>query len=735
MDGLNPPLPPDLARVMATIKKRITDLNKRIKKFSGSLSLTESTGAVKGQEKVCFHKPSDYVVCTSLLSQVVVNHTCPPSKQIDREMKRKLEATALVDKIKMDYKHAYELPVDSTINQVIEDTICRLNHVKDLLEAVGNQGIPIEDISLTGHTDSSDDSSSGSSTPTSSSSVFTAMLDAPDAEQHVLMPDEAPHGDNSLTGHTDSLAGSSSYAYTSPTSESSKPSNMSTRENSESESEDEDERKKKMKILEEQLKKMTEKRQKLTEQISKLAQEGGKKKKRRTRSTSKKEKEESSKSDIKKEKEDIVDGTSASLMAGPSNASIMGMCCVRSGRLLSGVNSEMCGHVKRIQRLKRLFALSLFGITLSTALLVKRSKSKEWHQLMAKTKRLQGQRFGELELYDMNGVAIAEPVLKSWLAIQSFSFRADDLLVTAFPKSGITWLQEIVWLIANHLDFRTAKLKLITDRFPYLEFPTPGLKSIERLKSPRFIKTHFMPTLLFSDTHVDTSDCIHCQKTIPKMITILRNPKDLIVSYYHFCRMNQMIGFKEDFDHFFDRFIKGSLPYGPFWSHYIDVLDWNDSHSDDNQILVIYYEDLKRDFVTQVNRICDFMGKPEPSVEDMKALQIHCSFDQMKDNPSVNYKHWDDFGFRDRNESQFMRRGEIGDWKCFLSPQQNAIIEKQINDKLQNRIKPSSDKVLAIELFSEDMAFPLPSYVLSVEQLIHQIRDRLEERLPTLSVE
>ncbi|CAG2121726.1 unnamed protein product, partial [Medioppia subpectinata] len=121
------------------------------------------------------------------------------------------------------------------------------------------------------------------------------------------MPDEPPHGDT--TGHTDS-SGSSSSGSSTPTSSS-----------SESESEDEDERKKKMKVLEEQLKKMTH-------ELSMLAQvttkKKVKKKKRRTRSTSKKEKEESSKSDIKKEKEDIVDGTSASLMAGGSNISLIG---------------------------------------------------------------------------------------------------------------------------------------------------------------------------------------------------------------------------------------------------------------------------------------------------------------------------------------------------------------------------------------------------------------------------
>jgi len=112
---------------------------------------------------------------------------------------------------------------------------------------------------------------------------------------------------------------------------------------------------------------------------------------------------------------------------------------------------------------------------------------------------------------------LAEPVIKTWNDIESFEFRDEDILITSFPKTGVTWLQEIVWLIANDLDFNTAKSQYITQRFPYLEFPTPGIKSIERLKSPRFIKTHLTPSLLFSN-----KDKKHEKEGRPKILAILR---------------------------------------------------------------------------------------------------------------------------------------------------------------------------------------------------------------------
>ena len=125
----------------------------------------------------------------------------------------------------------------------------------------------------------------------------------------------------------------------------------------------------------------------------------------------------------------------------------------------------------------------------------------------------------------MNNIVIAEPVLKVWKNVESFVYRSEDVVLTGFPKSGITWLQEIVWLIANDLDFETAKKQIITERFPYFEFQTPGIKSIERIKSKRFIKTHLTPSLLFKECE----DCkqinpnAYENQEFPKVIAIFRS--------------------------------------------------------------------------------------------------------------------------------------------------------------------------------------------------------------------
>ncbi|KAG8316989.1 aryl sulfotransferase activity protein, partial [Homalodisca vitripennis] len=101
--------------------------------------------------------------------------------------------------------------------------------------------------------------------------------------------------------------------------------------------------------------------------------------------------------------------------------------------------------------------------------------------------------------------------------ILNFEIRDDDVWVCSFPKTGTTWTQEMVWCIANDLDFEGAKLQHGA-RFPFLdlEFLVDGVKHSESMisgpemprfmahsigyikdtPSPRFIKTHLPYHLL-----------------------------------------------------------------------------------------------------------------------------------------------------------------------------------------------------------------------------------------------
>ena len=108
--------------------------------------------------------------------------------------------------------------------------------------------------------------------------------------------------------------------------------------------------------------------------------------------------------------------------------------------------------------------------------------------------------------------------------IATMPVQNEDIFVASFPKSGTTWLQQVVYLLTNpnsENDEQNMEWK-----FPYLEHVYPGFSEIEkRFGSPRLIKTH-LPKELLPD-QVDNA----------KVIFIHRNPKDVMVSYYYFARM------------------------------------------------------------------------------------------------------------------------------------------------------------------------------------------------------
>lgn len=51
----------------------------------------------------------------------------------------------------------------------------------------------------------------------------------------------------------------------------------------------------------------------------------------------------------------------------------------------------------------------------------------------------------------------------------NFEARETDIWVATFPRSGTTWTQELVWMIANDLNYDAAQKDPLTKRFPFFE--------------------------------------------------------------------------------------------------------------------------------------------------------------------------------------------------------------------------------------------------------------------------
>lgn len=53
--------------------------------------------------------------------------------------------------------------------------------------------------------------------------------------------------------------------------------------------------------------------------------------------------------------------------------------------------------------------------------------------------------------------------------LYNFEVRPSDVFICTLPRSGTTWTQDMIWLICNDLDYKTATKVLLDNRFPFLE--------------------------------------------------------------------------------------------------------------------------------------------------------------------------------------------------------------------------------------------------------------------------
>uniref|UniRef100_A0A8C5RRM7 Sulfotransferase n=1 Tax=Laticauda laticaudata TaxID=8630 RepID=A0A8C5RRM7_LATLA len=134
--------------------------------------------------------------------------------------------------------------------------------------------------------------------------------------------------------------------------------------------------------------------------------------------------------------------------------------------------------------------------------------------------------------------------------MESFEIQDDDIFIITYPKSGTIWTQNIVSLILHegHRD-GTENITLI-DRTPWLECNIFHIDFSTR-PSPCLFTSH-LPYYLVPKA---------LQNKTGKIIYVFRNPKDVLVSTYHFTKITPVRETPKDFDTFLEWFLssKGKI--------------------------------------------------------------------------------------------------------------------------------------------------------------------------------
>ncbi|KAL5570639.1 hypothetical protein UlMin_027214 [Ulmus minor] len=263
-----------------------------------------------------------------------------------------------------------------------------------------------------------------------------------------------------------------------------------------------------------------------------------------------------------------------------------------------------------------------------------------------------------------------------------FEATDSDVVLATIPKSGTTWLKALAFTIVNRdcFDISNNNHPLLTsnphDLVPFFEYKLYANNQLPDLSKladqPRLFGTH-VPFASLANS-IKNSNC--------RIVYLCRNPFDTFVSSWNFTNKIRPPGFVSplSLEEAFEMYCQGVVGFGPFWEHMLGY--WKESIKNPEKVLFLKYEDLKEDSLFHLKRLAKFLRCPFSLEEDKHAVVEKiakiCSFQSLKD-LDVNKTGRSIKNFENKN---LFRKGEVGDWVNYVSPEMAKKLSKVIEEKL-----------------------------------------------------
>jgi hypothetical protein len=226
----------------------------------------------------------------------------------------------------------------------------------------------------------------------------------------------------------------------------------------------------------------------------------------------------------------------------------------------------------------------------------------------------------------------------------------DDVFLVSFPKSGNTWTR---FLLANlKYPDQPATFANIHRLIP--DPSKTSKRDFESMSRPRIIKSH---------------DCF--DPRFPRVIYIVRDPRDVTVSQYHYHRKLRKIGDDSPIELFVTRFLAGkTCPHGS-WGE--NVATWLATRENDPRFLLLRYEDMLADTQRELTKVADFLGFAASPQHIATAVE-RSSVSRMK---KLEQAETDDCSLTQgsRKDLSFVRSASAGGWQKDLPAAQAERIE------------------------------------------------------------
>jgi Sulfotransferase domain len=251
-------------------------------------------------------------------------------------------------------------------------------------------------------------------------------------------------------------------------------------------------------------------------------------------------------------------------------------------------------------------------------------------------------------------------VMGSDVADRNLAVYPDDTFIVSYPRSGNTWTR---FLIAN-LAFPAENVTFTNIERLVPDTSSQSNRALKRTPRPRIIKSH---------TYFDPR--------YPKVLYIVRDPRDLVLSYYNFQRKYRQIEDQFPLASYVDDFVNGRLISADWGSWGENVASWVYTCENKSSFLLVRYEDMHKNPEREVQRIATFL-RLEPTPERLAQAIERSSPQRMRELERAQSNEWVATK-KHRQDIPFVGTATSGRWRSDLSLELAQKIESVWGNLMQ----------------------------------------------------